>query len=114
MGRRGRQLKAFVSKSKQQNDIEDRRRRKRLHEAVLLSKQQAAMRMKLLTDYKNRNFHNHYTRMIEHTDNLRSKHEKNVLDLARKEQEMLDRVNKAQDMQQSALSELENILNVPE
>ena len=110
VGRRGRDLKSYVMRSKQQTDIDDRRRRKQLHEAVLLSKRQATMRMKLLEDYKARNFQNYHAKLIEFTDQQRARHERNILDLAQREQELLERVNKAQDMQQSALNELEDVL----
>lgn len=107
LGTRARRAKEFVKRTIQQKSLDTRRENNKKRESILISSKQATMRTKFLFDHKSNKAKSFYDRRLDHEDIKRFDVEKNLVDLESQEQMLLERIQRAQEIQREALEELE-------
>jgi len=109
-GKRFRGYKDFVKRKLQQQDIEQKRRNKQKHDAIVLNKQTGAMRKRLITDTKVNRQENSYNRHIEFIEKKKQQDQNALLELKEQERLLIESIEKEQEEHQSALRDMSSVL----
>ncbi|CAG9331974.1 unnamed protein product [Blepharisma stoltei] len=107
VGNRMRNAKEFIKRTIQQKSLDTRRENKKKRESILLGSKQANMRTKFLEEHKTQKAKSFYEHRIDYEDNHRFDLEKHIQDLETQERILLERVQRAQEIQREALEEFE-------
>ena len=109
IGKRVRGWKEYIRRNRQQQAIDSRRENRKIKEAVVIMGKQGAMRLKLLDDFKEQKAKANYVRRVEIENTKRLETEKQLNNMGREEQMLMERLKNIHEMQKQTVEELEKV-----